>query len=232
VAYRLAERIRARELARVFLQPYPSGRASDHIAGALLIVTAIEALMIQLDSADTAEEFTTSGHALMIWLTVVGLVLLQIGLVTMYAERSRALGVTGLGGFVAAFISTALAVGYGLAFDLLVPAVATVAPDRPLGTFLCCALLTWVLTHVVFSVGFFLLGLAARRARVYPVWAARIIMIGAVLNVVPLPGTSLVLAAGLMWVGFALFSRRGPSNRPGTLAYDDNVGERPSPDAG
>ena len=208
-----------------------AGGLATMLAGVLLIVTGI-AFMGPLGLADTAEEFTTGGNALMVWLSVVGLVLLQIGLVAMYAEQSRALGVTGLVGFVAAFFSTALTLGYGVALALVMPAVARVAPDRLLGTLVCCGLLTWVLTCVVFSMGLFLLGLAARRAWIYPVWAARVIMIGAVINAVPLPGTSLVLAAGLVWVGFVLFSRRDPLNRPRTLAYDDNVGENPSPGAG
>ena len=46
--------------------------------------------------------------------------------------------------------------------------------------------------------------------------------VGAVINVVPLPGTSLVLAAGLVWVGFVLFSSRVTSDRPATLARDES----------
>jgi len=90
----------------------------------------------------------------------------------------------------------------------------------------------WVLTCLIFSAGFFLLGLAAHRARAYPVWAARVLMIGAVINAVPLPGTALVLAVGLVWVGFVLFSRRAPLNRPATFARDEKVGESPFPDVG
>jgi len=57
-------------------------------------------------------------------------------------------------------------------------------------------------------------------------------MIGAVINAVPLPGTSLVLAVGLVWVGFVLFSRQAPLDRPATPAHDENLGESPFPDVG
>lgn len=89
-----------------------------------------------------------------------------------------------------------------------------------------------MLTCLLLSIGFFLLGLAVYRARVYPVWAARVLMIGAVINAVPLPGTSLVLAVGLVWVGFVLFSRQAPLDRPATPAHDENLGESPFPDVG
>jgi hypothetical protein len=56
-----------------------AGGLATMLAGILLIVTGI-AFMGPLGLADTAEEFTTGGNALMVWLSVVGLVLLQIGL--------------------------------------------------------------------------------------------------------------------------------------------------------
>ena len=190
-----------------------------------MIITTVASFLAPIGSANTAEEFTTGNYAWWIWLLVLGLVLLQIGLVTMYADRSEAVGLIGLVGFVAAFVSTALTLGYQLAFALAVPAVARVAPDQLLGTLLCCGLLPWVLTCLLFSVGFFLLGMALQRSRVYPLWATRVLMIGAVINVVPLPGTSLVLAVGLLWVGFVLFSKRAALDRSPALAHDENVGE-------
>ena len=208
------------------------GGLATILAGALVIITTVVAFVVPMGSTDTAEEFVAGGYAWWIWLLVVGLILLQIGLVAMYADRSEAMGVTGLVGFVAAFFSTALALGYQLAFALAAPAVAVGAPNRLLGTLLCCGLLMWVLTCLIFSAGFFLLGLAAHRARAYPVWAARVLMIGAVINAVPLPGTGLVLAVGLVRVGFVLFSRRAPLNRPAALARDEKVGESPFPDVG
>ena len=208
------------------------GGLATILAGALVIITTVVAFVVPMGSTDTAEEFVAGGYAWWIWLLVVGLILLQIGLVAMYADRSEAMGVTGLVGFVAAFFSTALALGYQLAFALAAPAVAVGAPNRLLGTLLCCGLLMWVLTCLIFSAGFFLLGFAAHRTRAYPVWAARVLMIGAVINAVPLPGTGFVLAVGLVWVGFVLFSRRAPLNRPAALARDEKVGESPFPDVG
>ena len=76
---------------------------------------------------------------------------------------------------------------------------------------------TWVgarvLAGVLFGIGWFLFGLAAHQARVYPDWAARILVIGAVISLLPFPGAFLVLAVGLVWVGFVVFSRKAASDQ-------------------
>jgi len=104
------------------------GGLATILAGASVITTTVVAFVVPMGSTNTAEGFVTSGYAWLIWSLVVGFILLQIGLVTMYAERSEAMGVIGLVGFVVAFFSTAMTLGYGLALTLVVPAVAGVTP--------------------------------------------------------------------------------------------------------
>ncbi len=59
-------------------------------------------------------------------------------------------------------------------------------------------------------------GIATLRARVYPRVAAILLIVGAVLLGLPLPGVEIVLAVAVAWLGFTLFMGRGaPTERPG-----------------
>ena len=52
-------------------------------------------------------------------------------------------------------------------------------------------------------------GVATLQAQIYPRTAAILLMIGAVISFVPLPGTGFVLIVAIAWLGFALFAGRG-----------------------
>ena len=63
--------------------------------------------------------------------------------------------------------------------------------------------------------GRLLFGVATLRARVYPRWAAILLIVGAVLLGLPVPGLEIVLAVAVAWLGFALFMGRViPAERP------------------
>ena len=192
------------------------GGLATILAGALLIIGTIPILMgvIGSDLANFAQEATTGTYALLTRLGLLGTILLLGGVVALYAHRSETMGVLGLVGFVAAFLGTAMALGYAWADAFVVPAVAEVDPGQ-LGPIYKIG--PWggarVLTRVLFALGWFLFGMAAYQARAYPSWAAGVLLAGGLISLVPMPGTTLVLSVGLVLVGFLLFVRRAESEQ-------------------
>ncbi len=56
--------------------------------------------------------------------------------------------------------------------------------------------LTWLLFAV-----------ATLRARVYPSWATRLLLVGAIVALVPLPYVNILFDAAVAWLGIALMKR-------------------------
>jgi hypothetical protein len=108
------------------------GGLATMLAGALPIISTIPVLLsvIGSDLTKFAEEATTGTYAWLTRLGVLATILLQGGLVVLYAYRSETMGVLGLVGFVAAFLGTAMALGYAWADAFIVPAVAEIAPSQ------------------------------------------------------------------------------------------------------
>ena len=185
------------------------GALATMVAGVLLTIVSIALILGAVNVADRTEEATTGTYAMLTSLFALATILLQGGLVALYAHRSEAMGIFGLVGFLAAFFGTALMVGYSWAEAFVIPAVADVDPVQLNNLY---TLGTWgrarVAALLLFPVGWMVFGLAAYQARVYPAWAARVLVIGAVINLSPRQGTDLVFAAGLVWVGFVVFARR------------------------
>jgi hypothetical protein len=187
------------------------------LAGMLLIIGAIPILLgvIGVDLTKSAEEATTGTYAWLTRLGVLATILLQGGLVALYAYRSEAMGALGLIGFVAAFLGTAMALGYAWADAFIVPAVAEIAPSQLDSIY---NIGTWggarFLTRVLFGLGWFLFGLAAfYAAQTYPSWVGGVIMAGGLISLVPIPGSTLVISVGLVLAGFVLVARRAESDQ-------------------
>ena len=193
------------------------GGLAAMLAGALLIISTIPIILgvIVSDLSKFAEDATTSTYALVSRLGVLATMLLQGGLVALYAYRSEALGVLGLIGFVAAFLGTAMALGYAWADAFVVPAVAEIAPGQLDSIY---NIGTWggarFLTRVLFGLGWFLFGLAAFfAAQTYPSWVGGVIMAGGLISLVPIPGSTLVISVGLVLAGFVLLARPAESDQ-------------------
>ena len=66
-------------------------------------------------------------------------------------------------------------------------------------------------SYSLYVLGWLLFGVATLRARLYPRVAAILLMVGALLILIPLPGTAVVFAVAMAWLGFTLFTGRGAS---------------------
>ena len=157
-------------------------------------------LFVDVESSETA---TTTPYALVFLLYLLGAVLLLLGLVGLYSSQSEAAGVLGLVGFLAAFLGTALLVG-ALWFELFItPSLAARAPglaEAELG------LAGFILVFLLGVVGWLLFGVATLRARIYPRWAAVLLMVGGVVAFVPIPLAGIIFSVAIAWLGLVLFT--------------------------
>ena len=140
-------------------------------------------------------------------LLLLGDVLLLFGLFGLYVRQSEAAGTLGLVGFLVAFFGTALTAGVDWDGVFVVPILADAAPELldagpPLGI---------ILSFLTFLVGWLMFGVAALRARVYPRWAALLLIVGAVLAGVPLSLSTVPFGIAVAWIGLILFTGRDAS---------------------
>ena len=157
------------------------------------------------------EEFSavaaTASYATETWLFLLGHVLVLFGLFGLYVRQSEATGPLLRVGFLVAFLGTSLGVGASWADTFVVPILADAAPELldagpPLGYFLSMS---------IFAIGWVLFGVAVLRARVYPRWAALLLIVGAVLSFLPLPLSTAPFGVAVAWMGSTLFTGRDAS---------------------
>jgi hypothetical protein len=183
-------------------------------AGVLLLVAELLELLTGFGDETFSELALTGLFTFQQALYLLGLTLLSVGLVGLYARQLEAAGPLGLVGFLVAFIGTVFFTGFFWANIFIAPALAVGAPEfldlggRFPGFF--PSLLTY-------AVGWILFGLASLRARVYPRAAVVLLIVGAALDPLgglPLPFIGVVIDAAFVWLGFSLFSgRAAPATR-------------------
>jgi hypothetical protein len=136
------------------------------------------------------------------WLGVILTVLLQLGLIGLYAPQARAAGALGVVGLFLTFAGTRLTMFPSFTEPILIKRSAWLAGGgaEMLWTELAIFGLTFVLGWVFF-------GVATLRAGFYPRTAAALLIAGAVILLLPLPFSGLIFAATVAWMGYMLFSR-------------------------
>jgi hypothetical protein len=163
-------------------------------------------LFVDVENAASA---TTVPYALVFWFYLLGAMLLLLGLAGLYVSQSEEAGVLELVGFLTAFLGTAFLVG-ALWFELFItPALAVEAPglaEAELG------IAGFILVFLLSALGWVLFGAATLRARVYPRWAAMLLIVGGLVAFVPVPLSGAVFSAAVAWLGFILFTGRGAAD--------------------
>ncbi len=174
------------------------------LASAVLsIVGDLLRLFVDVESPQTA---TTASYALVFLLYLLSGALLLLGLVGLYTSQSEETGILGLIGFLAAFFGTVLLAG-ALWFELFItPALAAEAPGLAQAEL---GLAGFILVFLFGAVGWVLFGIATLRARVYPRWAAVLLIVGGVVAFFPVPLAGIIFSVAIAWLGFILFTGRG-----------------------
>ena len=148
---------------------------------------------------------------------LVAVVLTLIGLVGLYGARAERLGGVGAVGFVSAVVGLVMTASVSYAEAFLLPVIARDHPevfdwDGPVTTSWAVRLTTGL--ALLWLVGLVLLGFALRRSGEVPAGAALTLAIGAVaftvfgglLIPVLAPLSTLALAVGYAWIGWALWT--------------------------
>lgn len=175
------------------------------VSGVSSVTGDLLGLAVDLESAESA---LTTPYILVFLLYLLGTVLLLLGLVGLYASQSEAAGVLGLVGFLVAFVGTALFSG-AIWFELFItPSLATEAPELAEAEL---GFAGFILSFLLVVIGWLLFGVATLRARVYPRWAAILLIVGAVISFIPIPLSGIALSVAVAWLGFILFTGRGAS---------------------
>lgn len=149
-------------------------------------------------------------------LSIIGVILMLLGLVGIYTYQARESGRVGLIGFLALFIGTALLGGLLFFEGYVVPAIAATTPSLHEETlFGVSFLLTPTIALTIFNLlGFVLFGIAMMRANVLPRLAASLFIIGGILyspGPTELPWVVFTIATTIVgisqiWLGYALWS--------------------------
>jgi hypothetical protein len=158
------------------------------------------------EAATSAAFFLPSGAQLL------AMALLLIGLVALFVRQAEAFGALGLAGFVFALLGTTLAAGAAWSQVFVVPRLAEVAPavaDQGAGSVLA----GFLLSFLVFGVGWLVFGVATLRTRMFPRWAVIVLMVGAVISIIPLPSRALIVKIAAGYLGFTLLTGRGASEQ-------------------
>ena len=146
------------------------------------------------------------------------LVLTLIGLIGLYGRQSDKTGVLGFIGFMLAFVSTSLFVGAGV-FDAYVNPVLTAHAKElvdPKGPLLGGPMgIVFAVTGICFALGFVIFAVSTIRAKVFPAFAAVMLLLGApVLGLSPLmPVPARMIACVVfgmanIWLGYVLWSEK------------------------
>ena len=121
-------------------------------------------------------------------------------------------GALGLTGFVLALLGTVLAAGAAWSQVFVVPRLAEVAPavaDQGAGSVLA----GFMLSYLLFGVGWLLFGVATLRTRTFPRWAIILLIVGAAIAILPLPSRALIVQLAVGYLGLTLLRRRDASDQ-------------------
>ena len=181
------------------------GLAAVLAAVLLLVSDVLELLVFGFENVSTIA--TTGVYVFVTASFLLAALLLSFGLVGLYASQAESAGYLGILGFLMAFVGTVMFAGFFWAQEFFAPVVAEAAPG------LLDNIPRWlyfgsVLTFSLFALGWLLFGVGTYKARIYPRWAALLLMIGAVLIIFPLPVPSAVFDVAVAWLGLVLLTGR------------------------
>jgi hypothetical protein len=194
----------------------------DALVGGVLFGILAVAEFFVIGDRPLSEAAATSSWLVIEGGYIVAAVLIGFGLVGLYARQAQQAGWLGLIAFVVTFIGVLLVTGSVWSEAFLGPWLARTVPDLLDSGSADSALIASWLSYILFSLGWFLFGLASLRAGVLSRGAAILLLIGAPLPIilgflnVPLGGV--VFGAALAWAGYELWSGAGAAEEPASMA--------------
>jgi hypothetical protein len=182
-----------------------AGPVSMAAAGLIVLTQVVGLLTARQTAGDLPQTLNNVAE-------LVGVILLLLALVGLYARQSATTGRLGVAGFLVAFVGTTLLAGDWWFEAFVGPVLAQVAPqilDLPPGGWLLAG---GVSTFVLFAIGWVLFGIASLRGRVFPRGAAALLVVGGAIGLLAgTPPYQIPLALAVGWLGYWLsrFDREG-----------------------
>ena len=189
------------------VNPLRWGGFAALLSGGLLIAADVLRLYVEFLTDPTA--FFMSTLFLDGWVGVFVAVVIQLGLIGVYAPQARAAGIPGLAGFVLASIGVELTMGSSFIYPFDRPVIFPWENPKMYWEEPLAAILVFGLSFVL---GCVLLGVGMLRAQAYPRAASVLFIIGGLLLLLPVALSDVVFALAMAWVGYILFvgSREAP----------------------
>ncbi len=187
------------------------------IASALLAVLSFVLYLVVVGGGQLSEAATSAVFFLPSGAQLLAMALLLVGLVALYVRQAEMFGALGLIGFLLTLLGTTLAAGALWSQVFVVPRLAEVVPavvNQAAGSVLAGFLLSFLL----FGVGWLLFGVATLRTRIFPRGAVILLIVGAVISILPLPSRALILEIAAAWLGFALLGRAASDQQPSRVS--------------
>lgn len=182
------------------------------ISSALLALLSFVLYLVIVGGGRLSEAATSASFFLPSGAQLLAMALLLIGLVALFVRQAEAFGALGLTGFVLALFGTTLAAGAAWSQVFVVPRLAEVAPavaDQGAGS----VLTGFVLSFLLFGVGWILFGVATLRTRLFSRWAVILLIVGSVISIIPLPSRAMIVEIAAGYLGFNLLMGRGASDQ-------------------
>jgi hypothetical protein len=173
-------------------------------AGVLLLVAELLELWIGSGDDPFRVLALTGRFHFQLWLYLLGVVLLLVGLVGLYARGAQVTGVLGIVGFLIAFVGTVFFAGFFYTNIFVAPALAVGAPE-----FLDRGRLPGFPPAITtYAIGWLVFGLALLRSRLYPVAPLIVLTAGAAIDLLARPFSGVVIDAAFVWLGVSLFLKQ------------------------
>jgi hypothetical protein len=182
------------------------------IVSALLAFLSLVLYLVIVGGSRISEAATSAAFYLPSGAQLLAIALLLLGLVTLFARQAEVFGALGLTGFVLALLGTVLAAGAAWSQVFVVPHLAEVAPavaDQGAGSVLA----GFMLSYLLFGVGWLLFGVATLRTRTFPRWAIILLIVGAAIAILPLPSRALIVQLAVGYLGLTLLGGRAASDQ-------------------
>jgi hypothetical protein len=192
------------------------------LTAAILIVLS-QIMRLALSRLLGPDWATTAAYTLTYSLALLGMAGLLLALTAIYSREYAALGRLGLIGYLTAFLGTLMVAGDWWFEAFVVPTITTEAPEvlglPPSGSVLVGA----IATVGLYSVGWTVFGIAALRARAFPLAAALLLLVGGLAGPLALSTPyQIPLAIAIGWIGLTL----GPESRIRLIADDPRSSSR------
>ena len=185
---------------------------------ALLAVVAVVFVFAFPEDVAPSVAATSNTWFVLHVLILIAYLLCLVGLVGLYARQAEKAGILGLIAFLLTFLSIAPRYAWEWIETFVFPMIAQAAPrllDHPEPVPAANVFGAVDFSSVLLLlVGVLLFGVASLRARVLPRWAALLVLVGAVLDLVmtfvgvDFPFAAAVAGPGLAWMGYAVWSHK------------------------